>query len=419
MTKVIIFICFVFTFTANCSNSSRVPQEGEARPPVESPVETEAQSPDLPATPGYPAAYDLTRYIAYLKGKRVALVVNQTSTTADGSHLVDALLLNEVDVKTIFAPEHGFRGEADAGATVANGVDQQTGLPIISLYGKNKKPAQKQLADVDVVVFDIQDVGARFYTYISTLLYVMESAARYGKPLLVLDRPNPNGLLVDGPMLEPAFTSFVGVAPIPVAHGLTVGEFAQMANQEGWLPAGLRADLQIVPMTNYRHGQVYDLPVPPSPNLPNQRSIYLYPHLCFFEGTALSIGRGTLKQFQVYGHPKLSDGDYRFTPKPGPGSANPKLNGQECYGRDLSVIPTENFVGLEELNLDFLLSSYRDLNSQGITFFTRPDFFDLLAGTDQLRKDIEAGRSEAEIRAKWAQDLAKYRSLRERYLLYP
>lgn len=393
----------------------------ETRPPVQS-EGTEEQSsgmnPQATDRVGRPAAYDFDRYVPLLRGKRVGLIVNQTSTVGD-QHVVDALIAKGLDVRVIFAPEHGFRGQDDAGATVADGRDTNTGLPITSLYGKNKRPSAAQLRDVDVLVFDIQDVGARFYTYISTLLYVMQSAADNSKEVMVLDRPNPNGLLVDGPILAPAFSSFVGVAPIPVGHGLTVGEFAKMANGEGWLDNGRKANLTVVEMPDYRHDQVYELPIPPSPNLPNQRSIYLYPHLCFFEGTALSVGRGTRNQFQVFGHPALSYGNVRFTPTPGPGSASPKLLGKLCRGEDLTQIPTTNLAGTEVLDLHYLLEAYQDLTSQGIKFFTRPAFFDLLAGTDQLRKDIEAGKTEAEIRAGWAEPLMGYRRLRENYRLYP
>ncbi|NJC26943.1 exo-beta-N-acetylmuramidase NamZ family protein [Neolewinella antarctica] len=414
--------------------------EQGARPPVQSRDTGAAKEPQTPSAPrvgennvgvggnpelsfaprvvAHPAAYDFNRYLPGLRGKRVGLVVNQTSTVSD-RHLVDALLDQEINVKIIFAPEHGFRGEADAGATISNGTDVATGLPIKSLYGKNKKPSAADLAGVDVIVFDVQDVGARFYTYISTLLYVMESAARYGKEVLVLDRPNPNGKLIDGPVLKSAFTSFVGVAPIPVAHGLTVGEFARMANGEDWLADGLKTELTVIPMLGYAHDQVYELPTPPSPNLPNQRSIYLYPHLCFFEGTALSVGRGTMKQFQLYGHPSLSYGNIRFTPTPGPGSSSPKLEGQLCRGEDLTQLSIGQLQNLTQLNLEYLTNAHRDLTDQGITFFTRPDFFDLLAGTDELRKAISAGATPAQIRATWADDLADYRSDRQRYLLYP
>ncbi|WP_211096989.1 exo-beta-N-acetylmuramidase NamZ family protein [Neolewinella litorea] len=380
-------------------------------------AETEQYRTSPPAPePAYPAAYHPESYLDQLKGKRLGLVVNQTSTVGN-THLVDTLLALGMDVHRIFAPEHGFRGEADAGAEITDGVDSRTGLPIRSLYGRNKKPAEADLADLDLIVFDIQDVGVRFYTYISTLHYVMESAARSGKPVLILDRPNPNGHYVDGPIRKPGFESFVGLDPIPVVHGLTVGEYGRMVNGEGWLGDGLKCDLTVVPCHDYTHETVYELPVPPSPNLPNQRSIYLYPSLCFFEGTSLSVGRGTDRQFQLYGHPQLSGPD-TFTPRPGPGAADPKLNGQTCRGYDLSDQPTENF-RMQQLNLAPLLATYRELTDKGVEFFSRADFFDLLAGTDALRLQIEAGRTEAEIRQEWVGELAAYRTMREKYLLYP
>ena len=436
MAKVAIFFCFIIGFTANCSNTAipdtartqvqsermegqnAVSKDDRASP---SPV-TPASSPlSLGEGPGErtfrPAAYETQTYLPQLQGKRIAMVVNQTSTIGE-THLVDSLRSLGLGLVKIFAPEHGFRGSADAGASIKDGKDQRSGLPIKSLYGKNKKPSAQDLADVDVVLFDIQDVGARFYTYISTLFYVMEAAAEHGKQVMVLDRPNPNGHLIDGPVLKEGFGSFVGIAPIPVAHGLTVGEFARMVNGEGWLPGGKQADLTVIPMTGYHHNQAYELPVAPSPNLPNARSIYLYPSLCFFEGTAVSVGRGTYKQFQLYGHPQFSGGDIRFTPAPGPGSANPKLKGQLCRGFDLTSQPP-NDARRPTLQLDYLINAYRDLNNQGVEFFTRPDFFDLLAGTDELRKRILAGDSAEAIRAGWAAELTDYRAMRRQYLLYP
>ncbi len=320
----------------------------------------------------------------------------------------------------LFAPEHGFRGGADAGAKIADGRDVRTGLPIRSLYGKNKKPSESDLADVDLIVFDIQDVGARFYTYISTLHYVMESAARHGVPVLVLDRPNPNGHYVDGPVRQPGFESFVGLDPIPVVHGLTVGEYARMVNGEGWLGEGLACDLTVIPCAEgYTHATPYELPVAPSPNLPNQRSILLYPGLCFFEGTAVSIGRGTPTPFQVFGHPEYPDGGFQFTPRPGPGSSDPKLNGETCYGFDLTGTDTKTLHLRSRLDLVPLISAHGTLTEMNVDFFTRPDFFDLLAGTDELRRQITAGTPLAEIRASWEPELGNYREMRERYLLYP
>lgn len=421
MAKVAIFFCFLLAFTANCGKSSNQ----VARPQVQSeladaPSGREAipadNTPDT-APAAAPAAHHLDRYLPLLRNKRLALLVNQTSTIGS-VHLVDSLQALGLDLKKIFAPEHGFRGDADAGASIANGVDTRSGLPIKSLYGKNKKPSAADLADIDAIVFDIQDVGARFYTYISTLYYVMAAAALHGKEVIILDRPNPNGHLIDGPLLDPAFKSFVGIAPIPVSHGLTVGEFAQMVNGEGWLADGIKAPLQVVAMPGYSHADAYVLPTPPSPNLPNQRSIYLYPSLCFFEGTAVSVGRGTNRQFQLFGHPKLSFGDIRFTPTSGPGSKYPKLEGQVCRGVDLSQLPTDDF-RQSALNLEYLIQAYQDLHTQGVDFFTDADFFDKLAGTDALRKAIIAGESVDEIRAEWEQDLANYRALREQYRMYP
>ena len=419
MAKVYLLICFSLTLNANCfkwGGDAGAVETGEeqAIPVVESEQNTAVADSLAPA---FPAAFYPEAYLPKLAGKRLGLVVNQTSTVG-ATHLVDTLLALGQHVERIFAPEHGFRGEADAGAQVKDGVDIRTGVPIRSLYGRSKKPTGDDLADIDLIVFDIQDVGARFYTYISTLHYVMESAARYGKPVLILDRPNPNGQLVDGPVRQPGYESFVGLDPIPVAHGLTVGEYARMVNGEGWLGEGLICELEVLTCPGYTHDAVYELPVPPSPNLPNQRSIYLYPSLCFFEGTALSVGRGTDRQFQLYGHPQLSSGPATFTPQPGPGSADPPLKGEVCHGYDLSKQPAISFRGTQ-LDLAPLLSTYRELTGRGATFFTRPDFFDLLAGSDRLRTMIEDGKSEVEIRASWADEVAAYRVVRERYLMYP
>ena len=430
MAKVYLLLCFLLTFAANCFKSDpRRPNSSDQAELVRSSSAELGDTVDSLATrppnrlrggsaDEYPAAYIPEAYLPKLAGKSLGLVVNQTSTLADGTHLVDTLLALGQDVRRIFAPEHGFRGDADAGAKVKDGVDTRTGLPIRSLYGRDKMPTLDDLADIDLIVFDIQDVGARFYTYISTLHYVMESAARYGKQVLILDRPNPNGHYVDGPLRQPGLESFVGLDPIPVVHGLTVGEYARMVNGEGWLGEGLQCELEVQLCPDYTHDAVYELPVPPSPNLPNQRSIYLYPSLCFFEGTALSVGRGTDRQFQLYGHPALLSGPALFTPRPGPGAADPKLNGALCHGYDLSTGPAESY-RIEFIDLGPLLEAHKELKGQGVTFFTRPDFFDLLAGTDSLRKMIEAGASEEDIRASWTADLAAYRTLRERYLLYP
>lgn len=358
---------------------------------------------------------------AYLPGlqqsKGVGVVVNPTSTIGD-THLVDTLLSLQVPVRQIFAPEHGFRGNADAGETVEDGKDKQTGLPILSLYGDNKKPKPHQLEGLDVVVFDIQDVGVRFYTYISTLHYVMEACAEQGIQVLVLDRPNPNGHYVDGPILDPDFKSFVGMHRVPIVHGMTVGEYAKMVNGEGWLKGGVKCELEVVPCLNYTHSTPYELPVKPSPNLPNNRSIYLYPSLCFFEGTVVSVGRGTITQFQVYGHPDATIGDYYFTPEPMPGAKYPKLEGKLCRGFSLATAAPELIRQEGYLNLNYLVDFYQAYPDKA-NFFLETLFIDKLAGTDALRKAIIGGQSAEEIRASWSEGLVAYREMRKGYLLYP
>jgi uncharacterized protein YbbC (DUF1343 family) len=355
-------------------------------------------------------------YVPKLQGKRVALVVNQTSMIGS-KHIVDSLIKLGVDVRIIMAPEHGFRGKADAGEVIANEKDGKTGLPIISLYGKHKKPLPEDLANIDIVIFDIQDVGARFYTYISTLHYVMEACAENSKVLMIFDRPNPNGHYVDGPVLEPAFKSFVGMHSVPVVHGMTIGEYANMVNGEGWLSNGAKCKLDIIHCKNYDHKYFYTLPVKPSPNLPNQRAIYLYPSICFFEGTNLSLGRGTEKQFQVIGHPGLKD-DFSFTPQPNEGAKDPILKGQLCYGEDLSELPFSTIRDTNQLNIAYLISYYKKCKEKGIPFFLENKFIDKLAGTSKLREQIIAGKSEKEIRATWKSDLDQFNITRKKYLIY-
>jgi len=373
------------------------------------------------------AADQISSWAPQLKGKKVAIVGNQTSIVYSNTieerrtwnpkeklkyvHLVDTLLSLGVDVKKVFAPEHGFRGEVDAGAVVEDGIDKRSGLPIISLYGSNKKPTASQLADVDIIIFDIQDVGARFYTYISTLHYVMEAAADNKKKVVVLDRPNPNGHYVDGPVLDYEHKSFVGMHPIPVVHGMTIGEYAQMINGQKWLPYGKQADLTIHKVKNYTHDTPYTLPVAPSPNLPNAQSINLYPSLCFFEGTDVSVGRGTNMQFQVYGSPSLAKyRDFSFTPTPNAGAKRPPFNGKKCFGVDLREYPK-----LDQLNLEFLVDAYAKAPYKQ-SFFN--SFFTKLAGTETLQKQIEKGMSATEIAATWEQGLEDYREIRKKYLLY-
>ena len=357
------------------------------------------------------------RYLPLLEGKRVAVCGNQTSVVAK-THLVDTLLSRKVNVVKLFCPEHGFRGQAEAGATIASGKDPLTGLPVVSLYGKNKKPTAEQLQGVDVVLFDLQDVGCRFYTYISTLHYVMEAAAENGVKVIVLDRPNPNGFYVDGPVLEPQYKSFVGMHPVPIVYGMTIGEYARMINGEKWLANGVQCDLTVIKLEGYTHETRYALPVAPSPNLQTTEAIYLYPSLCLFEGTNVSVGRGTDQPFEMYGAPGMQSGDYRFTPRAIPGvSENPPFKGLECRGYLLHDIAAENLNNPGRLNLSYLLTAYRNCVDQS-SFFLKNNFFDKLAGTDQLRKQLVVGASEEEIRASWEPDLEKFRHIREQYLLY-
>ncbi len=351
-----------------------------------------------------------------LEDKRIGLVVNQTSILNNEiqTHLLDALLENGFQVKVVFAPEHGFRGIADAGEIVKDSKDIKTGIPIVSIYGKQKAPTAEQMADIDAVVFDIQDVGARFYTYISTMHYVMEACAENDKELIVLDRPNPNDY-IDGPIRQPGFRSFVGVDPIPLLHGLTVGELASMINGEGWLKTGESScKLEVVTMLNWKHGDPYWLPVKPSPNLPNDQAVRLYPSLCFFEATSFSVGRGTYHPFQVIGYPDKKFGDFSFTPTSLPGfDTHPIQKDKVCYGINLQEYPFEG-----GLTLKFVLYFYDKCGKNASFFFSRAKWFDLLAGTDQLRKQIIAGMNEEEIRETWKEDLDNYKEMRKKYLLY-
>ncbi|WP_295118005.1 DUF1343 domain-containing protein [uncultured Chitinophaga sp.] len=350
-------------------------------------------------------------YLPLLQGKRVALLVNQTATIGN-THLVDSLLKLKVKITKIFSPEHGFRGNADAGEKIANSKDAATGLTIVSLYGKHRKADANDLKDVDVLIFDIQDVGARFYTYISSLQELMESAAANKKLLIVLDRPNPNGHYVDGPILDTAFRSFVGMQQIPIVHGMTVGEYAKMLNGEKWLEKKRNCNLKVITCLGYTHNSRYELPVKPSPNLPNMASIYLYPSTCFFEGTPVSLGRGTDKPFQVFGHPDFPKNLYQFTPRSVPGAKNPPLLDKLCYGYDLSnsVQEIDN-----KLQLKWVIKAY-ELFPQKDKFFT--NFFNTLAGNSTLQAQIKAGKSEAEIRQSWEPGLSKFKKTRKKYLLY-
>jgi uncharacterized protein YbbC (DUF1343 family) len=351
-------------------------------------------------------------YLKSLQGLQVGMVVNHTST-AGGKHLIDFLLSKGISVKMLFAPEHGLRGEEDAGAKVDNSVDAQTGLPIFSIYGKTRQPGKEQLKDLDILIYDIQDVGCRFYTYISTLHYVMEACAENGKKLMILDRPNPNGDYCAGPILKPAFKSFVGVDPVPVVHGCTVGEMAQMINGEGWLKNGLQCDLKIIPVKNYTHKTVYEPPIKPSPNLPNYNSIRLYPSLCFFEATKVSIGRGTTFPFQVMGYPDPKFGSFSFVPQSLKGfEMNPLHKGKTCYGQDL-----RNLKVVPEFTLKYFLDWYKQF-SQPADFLNNEKWFNLLMGDDQVLKLIKEGKNETEITESWQEELNSYKKIRSKYLLY-
>ncbi len=363
----------------------------------------------------------LDAYLPLLKNKGVGLVANPTSTIRTSlnsenskyTHLVDTLKSRNVNLKSVFAPEHGFRGIADAGEHVKDGVDAKTGIPIISLYGENRKPTGDTLKGIDIMVFDLQDVGVRFYTYISTLHYIMEACAENNIPLIVLDRPNPNGMYIDGPTLEAVNKSFLGMHEIPLVHGMTIGEYAQMINGENWLKDSVKCKLSVITMKNYSHKLPYSLPVRPSPNLPNDQSIKLYPSLGLFEGTNINAGRGTEEQFQKYGAPYLDKNyfDYRYTPEPNFGSKHPKHEGQVCYGRDLTNLDFK-----PHFTLEFIIEAYNHCLEKDKFFLTSG--FTKHAGTDKLQKQIVAGMSEKEIRDTWKADLEKFKTTRAKYLLY-
>lgn len=360
-------------------------------------------------------AQQTEKYIPILKNKRIAVVANHTSIV-DHVHLVDSLLNSGVNVIKIFSPEHGFRGKADAGEHVKNYTDKKTGLPVISLYGSSKKPDLKDLQDVDIVVFDLQDVGVRFYTYISTMHYVMEACAEANVEMLILDRPNPNGFYVDGPVLDTSYTSFVGMHPVPIVHGMTIAEYAQMINGEAWLNNGVQCKLNVIKCDNYTHDSLYQLPVNPSPNLQNMLSIYLYPSLGFFEGTSFSVGRGTEFPFQVFGSPDFKQGKFSFTPISIDGASKyPKYENVLCYGVDLRNVNLEAFISNKKINLDWLISAYISIDTKN-EFFN--NFFYNISGNKDLRKQIESGLSENEIRKSWQPKLSEFEKIRKKYLLY-
>lgn len=411
--KFILLLASLPGFLWACNTSS--PFKGEKKPLA------------LPVDEGTPAtvkaeviletgAMQTALYFPELKGKNIAVVANQTSMIGS-VHLVDSLHNAGFAIQKVFALEHGFRGEVQAGEHISNGKDAKTGIPIVSLYGNNKKPKAEVLRDVDVILFDIQDVGARFYTYISSLHYIMESALENKKKVIVLDRPNPNGFYVDGPVLNPKHKSFVGMHPVPIVHGMSIGEYALMINGEGWLESGGKCDLQIIPCKGYDHNTLYELPVKPSPNLVNAVSVYLYPTLCLFEGTNVSVGRGTDFPFQVIGMPGFEKGTFSFTPHSVAAAKKPPFMDQECKGfdlRDSSIVILHE----KKIHLQWLLQLYRDCPDKS-TFFESGNMFVLLSGGPELRKLMEEGKSEQEIRDSWAPGLEKFKAMRKKYLLYP
>ena len=367
----------------------------------------------LQAEDAIPGASRIELYLTDLQNKNVGIVANQTSIF-NNTHLIDTLLSEGVNIKKIFTPEHGFRGSADEGAIINNSIDEKTQLPIISLYGNNKKPNPEQLKDIDILLFDLQDVGVRFYTYISTMTYVMEAAAENNIPIIVLDRPNPNGFYVDGPVLEKENASFVGLHQVPVVYGLTIGEYALMVNGEFWLKDSLQCNLKVIPLGNYDRNAIYELPIKPSPNLPNWESVYLYPSLCFFEGTIVSVGRGTETPFQLYGHPLMNE-DFTFTPKQSEGRKAPLLCDQICHG-ELLIDYAHNYKqNRKELKLTWIINAYNQLKDNE-KFFN--NFLVKLTGTKNLEHQIKAGLSEEEIRKSWEPKLNEYKKIRKKYLIY-
>jgi len=356
-----------------------------------------------------PGAYQINEYLKLIDGKKIGIVANPSSEL-NGTSLVDTLISLNQNIVRIFSPEHGFRGKADAGAKINDEIDSKTGLKVISLYGKNRKPKNKQLDGIDVMIFDLQDVGVRFYTYISTLHYVMESCTENNIPVIVLDRPNPNAHYIDGPLLDEKYKSFVGMHKVPIVYGMTIGEYGNMINGELWLKDGIKCDYKVVKNKNYDHSMRYNLPVRPSPNLPNAKSINLYPSICYFEGTPISAGRGTEMQFQIFGAPQLEDMDFSFTPHPNFGSKHPKFNGVECHGRDLRKTPY-----LDKIDISWIIEAYNSYPDKK-NFFNK--FFVKLAGTDKLQQQIIDGKTAEQIENSWKEDLYKFRKVRAKYLLY-
>lgn len=375
-------------------------------------IPTNAQISFIPKAEYVSAAQQMNDYLPLLTAKHVGVVANQTSIIGS-THLVDSLVSRGINIVKIYTPEHGFRGAADAGAKVNSGKDEKTGISIVSLYGKTKKPTPEMLQGIDVMLFDLQDVGVRFYTYISTLTYVMEACAENNIPVIVLDRPNPNGFYIDGPVLKSENQSFVGMHQVPVVYGMTIGEYGKMVNGEGWLKNGVRCELKVIPINNYNRNAIYELPVKPSPNLPNWEAVYLYPTLCFFEGSIISVGRGTDTPFQIFGHPNMR-GEYSFTPQSKSGASKPLLEGQRCRGENLVDYAHGYAYNENQLQLDWIIDAYNQLSDK--EFFT--NYFRLLSGDKQMQRDIENGLSADEIRASWKNEIDNFKKIRSKYLIY-
>ena len=401
-----IFLILVLFLTV----SWKKPSNSSVFYPIENPIHKKDSSHHKPVIL---AVERLDLYFDSLVGKRVAIVGNQTSMIGK-THLVDTLISLGIKIQKVFAPEHGFRGVADNGEHVWNAHDPKTGVDIISLYGYNRKPTREQMANVDIVLFDIQDVGVRFYTYISTLHYVMEACAENNIPLIVLDRPNPNAHYVDGPVRDEFHKSFIGMHPVPIVYGMTIGEYADMINNQCWLNDSLGCNLYVVPCKNYTHDTKYTLPVAPSPNLRSDFAISLYPSLCMFEGTTVSIGRGTDSPFEVFGHPLFPELDYKFTPIAGFGSKKPVNENKLCYGYDLKTLGMQE---MNKLNIDWIIQA-KKLLGDSITFIDQPIFFDRLAGTSKFRMQLINNVPEEEIRKSWEDDLIEFKAIRKKYLIY-
>lgn len=407
--KEISFILFIAVFSICCSGQPNIDQEKTVEQKNSSSLE------EIPIVKEIiVGAHRTAEYLPLIEGKKIGVVGNHTSMI-NQTHLVDSLLKLGVNITKVFSPEHGFRGDADAGEKVNSNTDDKTGLPIVSLYGKNKKPSKKQLADLELLIFDIQDVGARFYTYISTMHYVMEACAEKNIPVIILDRPNPNGHYVDGPILKKEFSSFIGMHQVPIVHGMTIGEYATMINGEHWLNDSVACDLTVIKMENYDHNSIYNLPLKPSPNLPNMKSVYLYPWLCLFEGTPISVGRGTDKPFQMLGHPKMDSVNISFIPESMPGAKHPKLKDEKCFGIDFSTKDEKTWRNKAELDLSWLVKIYQNFNDKDQFFGSS---FNLLAGSNELQNQLKQGLSEEEIKKSWQEGLNEFKQIRKKYLLY-